>query len=109
MYIISTGKFFFRFRHKSWTLFLLLILPIGFSILSIGFNGCKSKASVTLDLACDTAWELSIDDGPWRSIKVPGGGYNSDLQNQPLIDQEDVLDHVIYRRSITIPDLTKGM
>ena len=68
---------------------------------------CTPKVNETIDLASATAWELSIDDGPWRSIKVPAGGYNSDLQDQPLIDQEDVKDHVIYRRSITIPEFEK--
>lgn len=56
-----------------------------------------------VDLASDTAWTLSIDDDAPRSIKVPGGGYNSDRQEQPLIDQKSVKDHVIYRRQIIIP------
>ena len=55
------------------------------------------------DLASDSAWTLSVDDGPTRSIKVPGGGYNSDRQEKPWINQASVKDHVVYRRSITIP------
>ncbi len=70
--------------------------------------GCSSPRREVIDLASDTAWKLSIDDGPWRSVKVPGGGYNSDLQDQPLIDQEDVKDHVTYKRLMTIPEFKKG-
>jgi len=70
--------------------------------------GCSSPGREVIDLASDTAWELSIDNGPWRNIKVPGGGYNSDLQDQPLIDQEEVKDHVTYKRIITIPEFKKG-
>lgn len=57
----------------------------------------------TVDLASDTAWQISIDDGPWRKIKVPGRGYNSDYQYEPLIDQADVKYHATYKRSIAIP------
>ena len=38
-----------------------------------------------VDLASDTAWTLRIDGGPPRAIRVPGGGWNSDLQS-PMID-----------------------
>ncbi len=50
-----------------------------------------------------------------RTIKVPGGGYNSDRQDQPLIEmsvptgfhadpgRQAVKDYVVYQRSITIP------
>jgi len=68
-----------------------------------------------LDLASDTAWTLSIDGGATRPIKVPGGGYNSDRQDQPLIEmsvptgfhddpgRKAVNNYVVYQRSITIP------
>lgn len=69
---------------------------------------CSSQEREMFDLASDTVWELSIDNGPWRSIKVPGGGYNSDLQEPPLIDLKEVKDHVTYKRSITIPEFQKG-
>lgn len=59
------------------------------------------------DLASDSAWTLAVDDGPVRAIKVPGGGYNSDRQDQPWIDQEGVKDHVVYRRAITIPGIAE--
>lgn len=60
------------------------------------------------DLASDTAWTVSIDDGAARPIRVPGGGYNSDRQDKPWIDQESVKDHVVYQRSITIPKVREG-
>ena len=68
-----------------------------------------------MNLASDTEWTLSIDGGPVRPIKVPGGGYNSDRQDQPLIEmsvptgfagdtgRKAVQDHVVYQRTITIP------
>ncbi len=68
-----------------------------------------------IDLASDTAWTLSIDGGAPRRIKVPGGGYNSDQQDPPLIEmsvptgfhddpgRQAVKDHVVYERSITVP------
>jgi hypothetical protein len=89
---------------KNHRLSLILITVVLIPV----FLSCSSKVSETIDLASDTAWELCIDDGPWRNIKVPGGGYNSDLQDQPLIDQENVRDHVTYKRSITIPGFGKG-
>lgn len=70
--------------------------------------GCSRETRRSFDLASDTAWDLSIDDGPWRSIKVPGGGYNSDMQDKPLVDQKSVRDHVTYRRIIRIPGFRKG-
>jgi len=38
---------------------------------------------LTMDLASDTEWSASVDGAPPRPIKVPGGGYNSDSQEQP--------------------------
>ncbi len=57
----------------------------------------------TVDLGSETAWEISIDDGPWRKIKVPGGGYNSDMQDKPWIDGGTVKDRATYKRAIQIP------
>jgi hypothetical protein len=71
-------------------------------------SGCQIEAPSFIDLASDDAWELSIDQGPWISIKVPGAGYNSDLQDEPLIDQEEVTDHAVYRRTIAIPKTASG-
>ena len=68
-------------------------------------------AAEEVDLASDgagsatgTEWTLSIDGGPARPIKVPAGGWNSDLQSPRIDKNKDVKDHVIYERKITIPD-----
>lgn len=60
------------------------------------------------DLSSDSAWTLSVDGGPERPIRVPGGGYNSDLQDKPWIDQLSVKDHAVYRRTITVPKVREG-
>ena len=65
------------------TIIFLTVLAITASL----FTGCKYEIPSSIDLASDTAWELSVDNGPWRGIKVPGAGYNSDNQDKPLIDQ----------------------
>ncbi|MBL7110764.1 MAG: hypothetical protein ISS19_02340 [Bacteroidales bacterium] len=85
---------------SKYSIFLLLIFIL--------LSGCRKEIHSVIDHASDTAWELSIDDGPWRNIKVPGGGYNSDMQEEPLIDQKDVKDQVVYRRMITIPASNTG-
>ena len=82
--------------------FLLCTLLVLLSV------SCSKPPPRVLDLASDTAWEISLDDGPWRSIKVPGGGYNSDLQNEPWILQSDIKDHVTYRRMINLPETASG-
>ena len=56
-----------------------------------------------IDLASDTAWTLRCDNGPARPIKVPGGGWNSDLQSPRIGIITDVKDHVVYERKITVP------
>ena len=74
-----------------------------------------------IDLASDTAWTLSVDDGTPRKIKVPGGGYNSDRQDQPWIQMDvelpgknampqvrAVKDHATYQREISIPKEAEG-
>ena len=50
-----------------------------------------------IDLASDTAWTLRIDGGPPRAVRVPGGGWNSDLQNPPIDTMTGVADHVDLR------------
>ena len=61
----------------------------------------------TMDLASDTAWILRVDGGPKRSIKVPGGGWNSDYQS-PKIPTMSVKDHVMYERELTVPKISEG-
>jgi len=90
----------------------LLALGCLSSVFALGEG---SGALAQVDLASDTAWTLSIDGGPSRTIKVPGGGYNSDRQDKPLIEmsvptgfhsdpgRQAVKDCVVYQRSITIP------
>ncbi len=56
-----------------------------------------------IDLASDTAWKLSIDEGTERPIKVPAGGWNSDQQEPPVATMTAVKDHVVYTRQIQIP------
>lgn len=58
------------------------------------------------NLASDTAWTLSMDGGPARPVKIPGGGWNSEQQS-PQIPSAAVKDHVVYERQITIPPEAK--
>ncbi|MGA2616137.1 MAG: sugar-binding domain-containing protein [Thermoguttaceae bacterium] len=60
-----------------------------------------------IDLASDTAWSLSSDDGPLRPVKVTAGGWNSDRQ-EPRIPVGAVKDHVVYQRQIEIPGHARG-
>ena len=55
-----------------------------------------------IDLASDTAWTLSVDNGPPRPIKVTAGGWNSDQQTPP-IPSDAAKDHVVYRRRSRFP------
>ena len=69
------------------------------------------------DLASDTAWTISVADGPVRPIVVPGGSWTPD-QQPPQAAQtappagglprgrawELLPDHVVYQRSIAIPN-----
>ncbi|MBC8372948.1 MAG: hypothetical protein H8E53_05085, partial [Planctomycetes bacterium] len=41
----------------------------------------QAARAVEVDLASDKAWTLSVDGRTPRAIKVPGGGWNSDLQS----------------------------
>lgn len=59
------------------------------------------------DLASDSAWTLSIDEGAPRPIKVTAGGWNSDQQT-PQIPTAAVKDHVVYTRQITLPSTAAG-
>ena len=52
----------------------------------------QTPAAPFVDLASTTAWQLSVDRGPSRSVNVPGGGYNSDRQAKPWIDSRTVRD-----------------
>ena len=61
-----------------------------------------------MDLASDTAWTLSIDGGAPRPIKVPGGGWNSDLQTPPIQVLKDVKDYVLYERKLVLPAEAAG-
>jgi hypothetical protein len=56
----------------------LLAALTGLSLHAAGVSTEK-----TIDLASDTAWTLSIDEGAERAIKVPFGGWNSDQQPAP--------------------------
>ena len=64
--------------------------------------------AVEVDLASDTAWTLSVDGGAARAIKVPGGGWNSDLQSPRIDTMKGVKDHVVYQRRIDVPKVTDG-
>ena len=68
-----------------------------------GGPASTTGAIAIIDLASDSAWTLSVDDGPQRPIAVPGGGFNADLQAKPWIEGASVKDHVTYRRRITMP------
>ena len=67
-----------------------------------------SGALAQVDLASATAWTLSIDGGPTRPVKVPGGGWNSDRQTPTIDTMGGVKDHVVYRRQIRVPKLAEG-
>ena len=56
-----------------------------------------------IDLASDTAWTLRTRRRAAAPIRVPGGGWNSDLQNPPIDTMTGVKDHVIYQRKILVP------
>ena len=49
------------------------------------------------------AWSLSVDGAPARPIRVPSGGYSSDFQDPPLIDQYAVRGSVVYSRLFEAP------
>jgi len=85
------------------------LLLAAWGLAALGAVPAPSDAPLAVvDLASDTAWTLSVDDGPARPIRVPGGGYNSDRQDRPWIDQTRVRDHVLYQRTVTIPRVREG-
>ena len=68
----------------------------------------QAAGAVEVDLASDTAWTLSIDGRRARAIKVPGGGWNSDLQSPRIDTMKGVSDHLIYERKIDVPQIAEG-
>lgn len=89
----------FRFRGLLLWMLIATLMIIGITDYDVTANPL-----VEVDLASDTAWTLSIDGGVPRSIKVPGGGWNSDLQSPTIDKWYGVNEYVLYQRSITIPN-----
>jgi hypothetical protein len=106
------NQFFFIKGQKGmrfgWVLFIMG------SLLVHTANAQSKDPLKIIDLASDTDWTLSIDGGNPRAVRVPGGGYNSDKQDQPWIEmsvekgERDVKNYVTYERLITIPKVQKG-
>ncbi len=126
----------------------LAVLLMALSLARLPVCAATSPAETTeetVDLASATAWQASADDGEFRAIIVPGGGWNSDQQPSPRMrpltrheepdeaklkfdsrggasvkptmkqynrNQPDrpvvVMDHVTYRRELTIPKAWAG-
>jgi len=91
---VSAGSLFGR---------VVLLSVFSFAFWGSGLRANDMNPLSSIDLASDTDWTLSVDGAGSRPIKVPGGGYNSDLQDQPWIDQKSVKDDVVYTRAIKIP------
>ena len=91
-----------NFQIHRWTLLFLLFLAVPVHAQS------TDGAIKTIDLASDTAWTLSVDGSSPRPIKVPGGGYNSDLQDQPWIPLDSVKKVALYQRTFIAPPLSSG-
>lgn len=103
--------------------FLIVVILAVVCFLSSAVAG---DALSEIDLASETAWQASADDGVFRPIIVPGGGWNSDKQlaprlrpltkkeesGKPLINDPDrpvvVKDHVAYRRDVSVPSEWTG-
>jgi hypothetical protein len=85
---------------KNYRLFLKLSFAAIFTLFAMEWQA-DAQESVT-NLASNTAWTLSLDDGPVRPIRVTAGGWNSDQQD-PQIPSAAAKDHVVYERQITIP------
>jgi len=81
------------------------ILAILLAIVLLAPLAAQADPLKEVDLASDTDWTLSIDGGAKRPIKVPAGGYASELQN-PIIVTDDVKDYATYERKITIPNVS---
>jgi hypothetical protein len=54
------------------------------------------------------AWTLSVDGGAPRPIRVPLGGYSSDLQEPPFLDPGGVATSVVYARQFAAPAARAG-
>ena len=78
------------------------------AVVAHGASLPSGGALAEVDLASDTAWTLSIDGGAVRPIKVPGRGWNSDLQEPRIDSMSGVKDFVVYSRTITIPKKEGG-
>ena len=76
---------------------------------SIDFRPLPEPGALeAVDLASDTDWTIALDDGKPRPIKVPGGGWNSDLQTPRIQVMREVKDFVRYERKITVPASAAG-
>jgi hypothetical protein len=90
------------------TLLAIVLQSCGFAQETAGqLQIPRSGALAEVNLASETEWSLAIDGGAARPIKVPAGGYASELQ-EPRIAARDVQDSVTYERRITIPDRQPG-
>lgn len=100
-------------------LFLIICLAVVFPAIPRAESG-TAPILQEIDLASDSAWQLNINGGPWRPIKVPGGGWNSDQQS-PTLDfyQRSKVEvdskrgnpdfkYAEYRREIEIPAQIEG-
>ena len=75
-------------------------IAIVVALILLGVPEASAQPAVQeIDLGSDTAWQLNINGGDWRPIKVPAGGWNSDRQN-PTLD--------FYQRSKTKIDRMRG-
>ena len=74
---------------------------------NFGFPDLTTVPVAIVDLSSNgsRAWSLSIDEGPPRDVVVPGGGYNSDFQDPPLLDSSLTALSATYSRVITVPAL----
>lgn len=59
------------------------------------------------DEAGDGAWSLTVDGGTPRGIRVPSGGFSSDFQEPPFLDQNKI-STVVYARQFSAPALRPG-
>lgn len=88
---------------------LAKVLSLAAALLGLSLAAAEPAGTLaTVDLASDTAWTLSADDGPARPIKVPGGGWNSDRQEPAINVMRGVKDHVVYSRAVAIPQAAAG-
>jgi hypothetical protein len=89
----------------------ILVFALSFLLCSSCSTNYFLKANQVriIHLGSDTAWSLSINNGiSWKPVIVPGGGCNSDLQTNLVREIEIDTNDMIYRRSITIPNIQTG-